>query len=41
MTSKLDTYFKFLMEALQITQDSKGDPPTGLSTLTGKLGQTG
>ncbi len=26
MTSKLDTYFKFLMEALQITQDSKGDP---------------
>ena len=26
MTSKLDTYCKFLIEALQITQDSKGDP---------------
>jgi len=26
MTSKLDTYYKFLMEALQITKDSKRDP---------------
>lgn len=26
MASKLDTYFNLLIEALQITQDSKGDP---------------